>query len=155
MIAKASSSSCSNSSDTDFLSGLTLNSSPVISGAFAQCALRSPTGAAALEDPTAPQNIVFASEPEQEEDRELLRRAVEVLRPQRVTIIVTERPFAPAIAASRGEQPRDVEAWLEELGKLRCRAPTQASRASRYFLHGLHPLRCCGGTGGGSVGRQG
>ncbi|HEY5892388.1 MAG TPA: universal stress protein [Chthoniobacterales bacterium] len=68
-----------------------------------------------LEEPTAPQHIVFASEPEQEEDCELLRRAIEVLRPQRVTIVVTERPFAPAIAASRGEQPRDVEAWLEEL----------------------------------------
>ena len=68
-----------------------------------------------LEDPPTPQHIVFAFEPEQEEDRELLRRVVEVLRPQRVTIAVTERPFAPAIAASRGEQPGDVEAWLEDL----------------------------------------
>jgi nucleotide-binding universal stress UspA family protein len=68
-----------------------------------------------LEEPTPPQHIVFASEPEQKEDCELLRRAVEVLRPERVTIVVTERPFAPAIAASRGEQPRDFEAWLEEL----------------------------------------
>jgi Universal stress protein family len=68
-----------------------------------------------LEDPPPPQHIVFAFEPEQEEDRELLHRAVEVLRPQRVTIAVTERPFAPAIAASRGEQPGDVEAWLEEV----------------------------------------
>ena len=67
------------------------------------------------EEPTPPQHIVFASEPEQKEDCELLRRAVEVLRPERVTIVVTERPFAPAIAASRGEQPRDVEAWLEDL----------------------------------------
>ena len=33
----------------------------------------------------------------------------------RPTIAVTERPFAPAIAASRGEQPGDVEAWLEDL----------------------------------------
>ena len=68
-----------------------------------------------LEDPAPPQHIVFAFEPERKEDRELLRRAVEVLRPQRVTIVVTERPFAPAIAASRGEQPGDVEAWLAEL----------------------------------------
>ena len=68
-----------------------------------------------VEDPPPPQHIVFAFEPEQEEDRELLRRAVEVLRPQRVTIAVTERPFAPAIAASRGERPGDVEAWLEDL----------------------------------------
>jgi universal stress protein family protein len=67
------------------------------------------------EDPPPPQHIVFAFEPEQKEDRELLRRSVEVLRPQRLTIVVTERPFAPAIAASRGEQPRDVEAWLEDL----------------------------------------
>jgi nucleotide-binding universal stress UspA family protein len=59
--------------------------------------------------------ILFISEPEQEEDCELLRRAVEVLRPLRVTIVVSERPFAPAIAASRGEQPRDAEAWLDEL----------------------------------------
>ena len=53
--------------------------------------------------------------PSARSDRELLRRAVKVLRPQRVTIVVTERPFAPAIAASRGEQPGDVEAWLAEL----------------------------------------
>ena len=68
-----------------------------------------------MEEPTALQHIVFVSEREQEEDFELLRRAVEVLRPQRVTIVVSERPFAPAIAASRGEQPRDVDAWLDEL----------------------------------------
>jgi universal stress protein family protein len=68
-----------------------------------------------LEDPLPPQHIVFAFETEQEEDRELLRRVVDVLRPQRVTFAVTERPFAPAIAASRGEQPGDVEAWLEDL----------------------------------------
>jgi nucleotide-binding universal stress UspA family protein len=68
-----------------------------------------------LEDPPPPQHIVFAFEPEQEGDRELLRRVVEVLRPERVTIAVTERPFAPAIAASRGEEPGDVDAWLEDL----------------------------------------
>jgi nucleotide-binding universal stress UspA family protein len=68
-----------------------------------------------MEEPRAPQHILFISEPEQEEDCELLRRAVEVLRPLRVTIVVSERPFAPAIAASRGEQPRDAEAWLDEL----------------------------------------
>jgi hypothetical protein len=45
----------------------------------------------------------------------LLGRAVEVLRPQRVTIVVTKKPFAPAIAASRGEKTRDIEAWLETL----------------------------------------
>jgi hypothetical protein len=37
------------------------------------------------------------------------------MRPQRVTIVVTKRPFAPAIAASRGEAVRDVEAWLQKL----------------------------------------
>jgi nucleotide-binding universal stress UspA family protein len=69
-----------------------------------------------LEEPTPPQHIVFALEPEPEEENcELLRRAIPVLRPQRVTIVVTDRPFAPAIAASRGEEPRDVEARLEDL----------------------------------------
>jgi hypothetical protein len=55
-------------------------------------------------------------EPEPEEENcELLRQAVRVLRPGRVTIFVTDRPFAPAIAASRGEEPRDLEARLEDL----------------------------------------
>jgi hypothetical protein len=68
------------------------------------------------EEPMQPQHIVFAFEPESpEENCRLLRRAVEVLRPQHVTIAVTERPFAPAIAASRGEEPRNVEARLEDL----------------------------------------
>jgi nucleotide-binding universal stress UspA family protein len=69
-----------------------------------------------LDEPTLPQHIVFALEPEPEEENcELLRQAVQVLRPGRVTIVVTDRPFAPAIAASRGEEPRDLEARLEEL----------------------------------------
>jgi nucleotide-binding universal stress UspA family protein len=69
-----------------------------------------------LDEPTLPQHIVFALEPEPEEENcELLRQAVQVLRPGRVTIFVTDRPFAPAIAASRGEEPRDLEARLEDL----------------------------------------
>ena len=69
-----------------------------------------------LDEPTLPQHIVFALEPEPEEENcELLRQAVQVLRPGRVTIVVTDRPFAPAIAASRGEEPRDLEARLEDL----------------------------------------
>ena len=51
-----------------------------------------------LEEPTPPQHIVFAFEPEpEEEDCELLRRAVQVLRPRRVTIAITDTPFASAI----------------------------------------------------------
>ena len=38
--------------------------------------------------------------------------------PRRKRIAVTKTPFAAAIAASRGEEPRDVDAWLEELGEL-------------------------------------
>jgi Universal stress protein family len=69
-----------------------------------------------LQEPTPPQHIVFAFESEPEEENcELLRRAVEVLRPRRVTIAITDTPFAAAIAASRGEQPRDLEVWLEDL----------------------------------------
>jgi nucleotide-binding universal stress UspA family protein len=68
-----------------------------------------------LTHPTPPKHITFVFEPEEEKDCELLGRAVEVLRPQRVTIVVTKRPFAPAIAASRGEEVRDVEAWLQKL----------------------------------------
>jgi nucleotide-binding universal stress UspA family protein len=69
-----------------------------------------------LEEPTPPQHIVFAFEPEpEEEDCELLRRAVQVLRPRRVTIAITDTPFASAIAASRGEQPQDLEVLLKEL----------------------------------------
>ena len=47
-----------------------------------------------LTHPTAPKHITFVFEPEEEKDCELLGRAVEVLRPQRVTIVVTKRPFA-------------------------------------------------------------
>jgi nucleotide-binding universal stress UspA family protein len=43
-----------------------------------------------------------------------LRDVVRKFRPERITLAVTKTPFAAAIAASRGEQPRDLEAWLEE-----------------------------------------
>ena len=41
--------------------------------------------------------------------------SLKLLRPEHVTIAVTETPFAAAIAASRGEELQDVDAWLEEL----------------------------------------
>jgi nucleotide-binding universal stress UspA family protein len=69
-----------------------------------------------LDEPPAPEHIVFAFEPEPEEENgELLRRTVQVLRPRRVTIAITDTPFAPAIAASRGQRPRDLELSLEDL----------------------------------------
>jgi nucleotide-binding universal stress UspA family protein len=69
-----------------------------------------------VEEPSAPEHIVFAFEPEPEEENgELLRQTVQVLRPRRVTIAITDTPFAPAIAASRGQRPRDLELSLEDL----------------------------------------
>ena len=43
---------------------------------------------------------------------------MELLKPEHVTIAVTKTPFAAAIAASRGEEPQDVEAWLGEIETL-------------------------------------
>lgn len=66
------------------------------------------------ENPPQPSHIVVALEPGGGKCG-LLARTVEQLRPKRVTIAVTQTPFAAAIAASRGEQPADVDAWLEDL----------------------------------------
>ena len=70
-----------------------------------------------LEAPEVMRRVVFALEPGQDVEA-FLRRSVELLRPEHVTIAATETPFAAAIAASRGEEPRDVDAWMEELGGL-------------------------------------
>ncbi len=67
-----------------------------------------------VEDPAPLDHVVFALEPG-EWSSDLLRHAIERLRPKRATIAVTQTPFAAAIAASRGEQPRDVDAWLEKI----------------------------------------
>jgi nucleotide-binding universal stress UspA family protein len=68
-----------------------------------------------LESPEVLRRVVFALEPG-EEIAPFVRNCVRLLRPEHVTIAVTETPFAAAIAASRGEEPQDVEAWLEEMG---------------------------------------
>lgn len=60
------------------------------------------------------EHVVFGLEPEGD-GRPFLQKAVRKLKPPRVTLAITETPFAAAIAASRGEAPRDVEAWSEEL----------------------------------------
>jgi hypothetical protein len=66
------------------------------------------------ESPSAPGHIVVALEPGGGKCG-LLSRTVERLRPQKLTLAVTQTPFAAAIAASRGEQPADLDAWLDDL----------------------------------------
>jgi hypothetical protein len=67
-------------------------------------------------DPRPPSHVVLALEPG-DEARGLLARTIRVLRPARATIAVTQTPFAAAIAASRGEEPTDLDAWLEGLAE--------------------------------------
>ena len=68
-----------------------------------------------LESPDVLRRVVFAFEPG-EDVAAFLQHFVKLLRPEHVTIAATETPFAAAIAASRGEEPRDVDAWLGEIG---------------------------------------
>jgi nucleotide-binding universal stress UspA family protein len=68
-----------------------------------------------LESPDVLRRVVFAFEPG-EDVAVFLKHFVNLLRPEHVTIAATETPFAAAIAASRGEEPRDVDAWLGEIG---------------------------------------
>jgi Universal stress protein family len=67
-----------------------------------------------LESPEVVRRVVFALEPG-EDAAPFLRASAELLRPEHVTIAVTKTPFASAIAASRGEEPQDVDAWLGEI----------------------------------------
>jgi hypothetical protein len=67
-----------------------------------------------LESPGILRRLVFALEPG-EDVVPFLRNSIKLLRPEHVTIAVTETPFAAAIAASRGEEPQDVDSWLEEI----------------------------------------
>jgi nucleotide-binding universal stress UspA family protein len=69
-----------------------------------------------LESPDVLRRVVFAFEPG-EDVAVFLQHFVKLLRPEHVTIAATETPFAAAIAASRGEEPRDVDAWLGEIGE--------------------------------------
>jgi nucleotide-binding universal stress UspA family protein len=64
--------------------------------------------------PPPVRHVVFAVEPGQDMT-EFLKNQVRRLRPQAVTITATHTPFAAAIAASRGEEPANVEEWLENL----------------------------------------
>jgi nucleotide-binding universal stress UspA family protein len=67
-----------------------------------------------LESPNVLRRIVFALEPG-EDVSHFLDNSLKLLRPEHATIAVTETPFAAAIAASRGEEVRDMDAWLEEV----------------------------------------
>lgn len=67
-----------------------------------------------LESPDIVRRVVFALEPG-ENVSHFLSNSLKLLRPEHVTIAVTETPFAAAIAASRGEELQDVNVWLEEL----------------------------------------
>jgi nucleotide-binding universal stress UspA family protein len=71
-----------------------------------------------LESPEVPRRVVFALEPGEEDIAPFIGNSMRLLRPEHVTIAVTETPFAAAIAASRGEEPQDVEAWLEQIAAL-------------------------------------
>ena len=66
------------------------------------------------EAPGPLRHLVFAVDPG-DDVADFLLRIVGVMRPDRVTIAITETPFAAAIAASRGEKPGDLDAWLDRI----------------------------------------
>jgi len=66
------------------------------------------------QEPARLRRLVFTLDPG-EGSREFLQRVAHVLQPEHITIAVNKTPFAAAIAASRGEEPRDEDAWLDEL----------------------------------------
>ncbi len=70
-----------------------------------------------LDSPDVVRRVVFALQPGEDVSR-FLQNSMELLKPEHVTIAVTKTPFAAAIAASRGEEPQDVEAWLGEIETL-------------------------------------
>lgn len=65
------------------------------------------------DEPIPLEHLVFAFDPGVA-CADFLRDVVRKLRPVRITVVVTKTPFADAIAASRGEEPSDLDAWLEE-----------------------------------------
>lgn len=65
------------------------------------------------ENPVRLRRLVFAFDPGVE-CAEFLRRVADWLKPDHITLAVNDTPFAAAIAASRGEEPRDLDSWLEE-----------------------------------------
>ena len=106
-----------------------------------------------LESPDVLRRVVFALEPG-EDVEPFLRNSLKLLRPEHVTIAVTKTPFAAAIAASRGEEPRDVDAWLEELGGVAFRCRPGNRDANCNFEHRLSLMRRHRGPPGGSAGRE-
>lgn len=68
------------------------------------------------EQARPPEHIVFVLEPG-EKSGALLRTVAHTLRPRRATLAISQTPFAAAIAASRGEEPTDLDVWLEELAE--------------------------------------
>lgn len=66
-----------------------------------------------IVEPAAPEHIVFAFDPG-EDCAGFLQRVAEAFQPKRMTVTVTNTPFAAAIAASRGEKPHDLDSWLDE-----------------------------------------
>jgi len=65
------------------------------------------------DEPVPLEHLVFAFDPGVA-CANFLQEVVRKLRPARITLVVTKTPFADAIAASRGEKPRDLEALMEE-----------------------------------------
>ena len=66
------------------------------------------------QEPKPLRHVVFALEPG-EDAAAFLQKQVGYLRPEAVTIAVTHTPFAAAIAASKGEEPADLDEWLGKL----------------------------------------
>ena len=66
------------------------------------------------ETPGPPAHIVFALEPGGAVS-DWLRQSVSVLRPEKVTLATLHSPFTQALAASRGEEHVEADAWLEGL----------------------------------------
>lgn len=67
-----------------------------------------------VEDEQPLRHVVFALEPGRDISQ-FVHRGVEVLKPQRVTIVTPVTPFAAAIAATKGEKFQSAEMWLDLL----------------------------------------
>lgn len=65
-------------------------------------------------EPKPLRHVVFALEPGENAEM-FLQGQVGYLRPEAVTIAVTHTPFAAAIAASKGEEPTNLDEWLGKL----------------------------------------
>lgn len=81
------------------------------------------------KEPQPLAHVVFALEPRLDV-RAFVHRAVEVLQPQRITIVTPVTPFAAAIAASMGEKSQSAEDWLDllaaDLAEMKVEVETRA-----------------------------